>query len=44
MAQTAQLRRFELVENEAQRIFTLQREAYLLHPYPSLEARRSRPR
>ena len=40
MAQTAQLRRFELVENEAQRIFTLQRQAYLRHPYPTLEERR----
>jgi acyl-CoA reductase-like NAD-dependent aldehyde dehydrogenase len=40
MAQTAQLRRFELVENEAQRVFTLQRQAYLRHPYPSLEERR----
>jgi coniferyl-aldehyde dehydrogenase len=40
MAQTAQLRRFDAIENEAQRIFTLQREAYLRHPYPSLEERR----
>ena len=39
MAQTAQLRRLEVVENEAQRIFTLQRQAYLSHPYPSLEER-----
>ncbi|GIW40449.1 MAG: putative coniferyl aldehyde dehydrogenase [Candidatus Binatia bacterium] len=40
MAQTAQLRRIETVENEAQRIFRLQREAYLRHPYPSLDERR----
>ena len=40
MAQTAQLRRFDAVENEAQRIFALQRAAYLKHPYPSLEERR----
>lgn len=40
MAQTAQLRRFEVIENDAQRIFTLQRQAYLRHPYPSLEERR----
>jgi coniferyl-aldehyde dehydrogenase len=39
MAQTAQLRRFDVIENEAQRIFTLQRQAYLRHPYPSLEER-----
>ncbi len=41
MAQTAQLRRFDVLENEAQRIFTLQREAYLRHPYPSLEERKA---
>jgi len=40
MAQTAQLRRFEVIENEAQRVFALQREAYLRHPYPSLDERR----
>jgi coniferyl-aldehyde dehydrogenase len=40
MAQTAQLRRFDVIENEAQRIFTLQRQAYLRHPYPSLAERR----
>ena len=28
------------VENEAQRIFALQREAYLAHPYPTLEERK----
>src|SRR5262249_18192376 len=40
MAQTAQLRRIiETAENEAQRVFTLQRQAYLRHPYPSLEER-----
>jgi len=39
MAQTAQLRRFDVVENEAQRIFALQRQAYLRHPYPSYEER-----
>src|SRR5512139_3416933 len=42
MAQTAQLRRIEHPGNEAQRIFQLQREAYLEHPYPSLEERRQR--
>jgi coniferyl-aldehyde dehydrogenase len=40
MAQTAQLRRIDVAENEAQRVFRLQREAYLRHPYPSLEERR----
>lgn len=40
MAQTAQLRKLEVIENEAQRIFALQRDAYLRHPYPSLEERR----
>jgi coniferyl-aldehyde dehydrogenase len=40
MAQTAQLRRIERPENEAQRVFRLQREAYLHHPYPSLDERR----
>ncbi|MBI3782976.1 MAG: coniferyl aldehyde dehydrogenase [Deltaproteobacteria bacterium] len=39
MAQTAQLRSFDIVETEAQRVFTLQRSAYLRHPYPSLEER-----
>lgn len=42
MAQTAQLRRIERPENEAQRVFRLQREAYLQHPYPSLDERRQR--
>jgi coniferyl-aldehyde dehydrogenase len=41
MAQTAQLRRIEHPDNEAQRIFQLQREAYLAHPYPSLDERRA---
>jgi len=40
MAQTAQLRRIDLTDNEAQRVFKLQREAYLRHPYPSYEERR----
>lgn len=40
MAQTAQLRRLDTIENEAQRIFALQRQAYLRQPYPSLEERR----
>ncbi|MCX8072510.1 MAG: coniferyl aldehyde dehydrogenase [Candidatus Binatia bacterium] len=39
MAQTAQVRKLEVVENEAQRIFLLQRQAYLRQPYPSLEER-----
>ena len=39
MAQTTQLRSFDTVENEAQRVFKLQREAYGRHPYPSLEER-----
>ncbi len=42
MAQTAQLRAIDVVQNEAQRIFKLQREAYLRDPYPSLEERRKR--
>jgi coniferyl-aldehyde dehydrogenase len=40
MAQTTQLRVVETVENEAQRVFVLQREAYRRHPYPSLAERR----
>jgi len=39
MAQTNQLRTFDTVENEAQRVFKLQREAYARHPFPSLEER-----
>ncbi len=41
MAQTAQLKTFEAIENEAQRVFALQRQAYLRHPYPSAEERRA---
>jgi coniferyl-aldehyde dehydrogenase len=40
MAQTAQLRRIDVEENEAQRVFNLQRQAYLQKPYPSYEERR----
>ncbi len=39
MAQTAQSRTFDTIENEAQRVFQLQREAYASHPYPSYEER-----
>jgi coniferyl-aldehyde dehydrogenase len=39
MAQTVQHRDFTTVENEAQRIYKLQREAYLRHPYPSADER-----
>jgi coniferyl-aldehyde dehydrogenase len=39
MAQTAQIRKIEQVENEAQRVFALQRAAYLRHPFPSLKER-----
>jgi len=42
MAQTAQLRSIETVENEAQRVFKLQREAYLRDPYPSRDERKDR--
>ena len=42
MAQTAQLRRFDQVENEAQRVFALQRAAYLREPYPTFAERRAR--
>jgi len=42
MAQTAQRRDIDVVENEAQRIFKLQHDAYLCDPYPSLEERRER--
>ena len=42
MAQTAQLRTIETVENEAQRIFKLQREAYLRAPYPNRQERLER--
>jgi len=40
MAQTAQALRFDLIETEAQRVFALQRQAYLSNPYPSFEERR----
>ena len=40
MAQTAQRKSFENIENEGQRVFALQREAYLRHPYPSYQERR----
>ncbi|HYC01226.1 MAG TPA: coniferyl aldehyde dehydrogenase [Candidatus Limnocylindrales bacterium] len=39
MAQTAQLRVIHSVENDCDRIFNLQRQAYLRHPYPSKEER-----
>ncbi|MBT8450575.1 MAG: coniferyl aldehyde dehydrogenase, partial [Deltaproteobacteria bacterium] len=42
MAQTAQIRSIQSIENEAQRVYTLQREAYLRDPYPSLQERRAR--
>ena len=40
MAQTAQLRSFDVIENEPQRVFAVQRAAYLRDPYPSYEERR----
>lgn len=40
MAQTAQLRIIHSAETECQRIFKLQREAYLKAPFPSIEERR----
>jgi coniferyl-aldehyde dehydrogenase len=39
MPQISQLRTFETVENEAQRVWKLQREAYLRQPYPNYEER-----
>ncbi len=42
MAQTAQLRSIQSIENEAQRVYKLQREAYLRDPYPSLQERKVR--
>ncbi|MCA9677158.1 MAG: coniferyl aldehyde dehydrogenase [Kofleriaceae bacterium] len=39
MAQTAQHRTFDTIDNEAQRVFQLQREAYQRHPFPSAEER-----
>lgn len=41
MAQTAQLRIIHSAENEAQRVFNLQRAAYAKHPFPSLEERKA---
>src|SRR5262249_4553600 len=38
-AQTAQRRQIDVTENEAQRVFALQRAAHLRHPYPSIEER-----
>jgi coniferyl-aldehyde dehydrogenase len=35
MAQTSQHRTVDTVQNEAQRVFKLQREAYQRHPYPT---------
>ena len=40
MAQTAQLRRIDSIVSDAQRVFALQRKAYLAHPYPSLDERK----
>ncbi|MBN2359212.1 MAG: coniferyl aldehyde dehydrogenase [Deltaproteobacteria bacterium] len=40
MAQTSQSRHMDQVQNEAQRVFKLQRDAYLRDPYPSLADRR----
>ena len=40
MAQTSQLRQIEVADNEVQRVFTLQREAYRRHPNPGYEERR----
>ena len=42
MTQTAQARRIDTVENEAQRVYKLQREAYLRDPYPSFGVRQHR--
>jgi coniferyl-aldehyde dehydrogenase len=41
MAQTAQLKIIHNAENEAQRVFNLQRAAYARHPFPSLEERKA---
>jgi coniferyl-aldehyde dehydrogenase len=40
MAQTAQLRRIDTIVSDAQRVFNLQRKAYLAHPYPTAEERK----
>jgi len=42
MAQTAQIRSIQSIENEAQRVYKLQRDAYLRDPYPSLQERKAR--
>ncbi|MBT8469240.1 MAG: aldehyde dehydrogenase family protein, partial [Deltaproteobacteria bacterium] len=42
MAQTAQIRSIHSIENEAQRVYKLQRDAYLRDPYPSLLERKAR--
>ncbi|MDD1749669.1 MAG: aldehyde dehydrogenase family protein, partial [Methanothrix sp.] len=39
MAQTVQHKDFATIENEAQRVFKLQRDAYQRHPYPSHDER-----
>jgi len=39
MAQTAQSHTFATADNEAQRVFMLQREAYNRHPFPSYDER-----
>lgn len=39
MAQTAQSRTLEQIDNDAQRVFKLQRDAYARHPYPSHDER-----
>jgi len=41
MAQTAQLRVIHSAANECERIFKVQREAWLGHPYPGAEERRA---
>ena len=41
MAQTAQLRVIHSAGNECERVFQLQRAAYLKHPYPSLDERKA---
>ena len=41
MAQTAQLRVIHSAENECERIYKIQREAYLRHPFPSADERRA---
>ena len=41
MAQTAQLRVIHSAENECERIYKIQREAYLEHPYPTADERRA---